>query len=111
MPNTYPTLSYTTGLMIDRRDGRVDVRATNGALKSRLLYPSDKRNFQIQHELDSTARQTLETFYTNNRDLSIYYTPPGETTQYTVRFMGPPLFTPMGTGLQWWVAQVRLSEV
>lgn len=111
MPNTYPSLQYTTSLTVDRRDGRVDVRATNGALKSRLLYPADKRTFVVQHELSSTARQTLDTFYTNNRDLSFYYTPPGEATVYTVRFVGPPTFVPIGTGLQWWSAQVRMSEV
>lgn len=106
---TYPNFQYTTGLSVQRSDGRINVRASNGALKSRLLYSQEKRTFDIMHELSRAQRSALDTFYNTNRDLNVTYVPPGETTSYTVRFAAPPQYQ-AGVG-EWCSVRVQLIEV
>jgi hypothetical protein len=84
------------------------VRATNGTLKLRRLWATDKGEFEIGHVLASADKATLDGFYTTNKDLDITYRWPSTGATFTVRFVAPPRYTPRGAYFE---ARVRLMEV
>lgn len=92
-----------------RSGGQNAVRATNGALKMRRMFTTEKLEFTIDYWLTSAQKTALENFYTTNRDASntIVWAEDGVT--YTVLFVAPPQYVLMPGG--WWQARVRLMEV
>jgi hypothetical protein len=84
---TLPILDSST-TTVD--DGLTPDRATGGGLKMRSMYASDKRNFQIKHELTTSQRDTLSTFYNTNKLLNVDFTWPGNSVTYVVRFAKAP---------------------
>lgn len=105
----YPSLNVTVNSRQEISDGRQVVRATNGALKVRRLYSSDKSTFSLEHELTSAQVTTLKSFYTTNADLNVDFTWAGDGTTYTVRFVRPPVYTLMPGG--WYTVSVSLAQV
>ena len=91
-----------------RSSGHDPVRATNGALKVRRLYSTEKNDFVIDHWLTDAEKATLETFYQVNKDLDVSYTSPEDSATYTVRFAAAPQYIRMPGWIQ---ARVRLMEV
>ncbi len=90
MPYAYPTLMILEESEASTEAGITPQRATNGALKSRRLYSSDKTDFTVVHMLTRAERDTLTTHYTSNRDAEFSFTWPGDGTTYTVRYSGAP---------------------
>lgn len=105
----FPSMYYTESSSIGTADGRLLVRASNGALKVRQLYPSDKLAFDLEFELLSAAKSTLDGHYATDRDASFTYTDPATSTAYTVVYAGPIQYAPQPGG--WWKARVRLEQV
>lgn len=105
----YPSFGVTENSRQEISDGRQVVRATNGALKVRRLYASDKSSFSLEHELTSSQVSTLRTFYTTNADLGVDFTWAGDGTTYTVRFAAAPVYTLMPGG--WYTVNVKLAQV
>jgi hypothetical protein len=99
---------YTTASTITKQSGKTLVRATNGALKARQLYPGDKTVFDLEFEMSS--RTDLDNHYAGDRDNSFSYTDtaPGGGT-YTVVYTGPPQYQWQPGG--WWRARVKFEEV
>lgn len=104
----YPTLMTLRTSNTERDSGLQTGRATNGTLRVRSLYPSDKADFTIVHWLNLTEKNALDAFYTANRLLDVTYTDPGDGASYTVRFAAAPLPVDM---TPWWEVRVRLRQV
>lgn len=103
----YPSLLTLRDSTEERDAGVVPARATNGALRVRVMYPADKRAFEVRHLLTSAERTTLETFYQAERLNDVTYTWPADGAAYTVRFVAAPQYRRTGDR---WEATVRLME-
>lgn len=104
----YPTLPTSVDSEVTVADGLVADRATNGALKVRSLYTSDKKTFRLIHEISTSQKSTLDTFYGTNKLLNVDYTSPFDGVTYTVRFRRAPQYK--ATAVHWF-ATVELEEV
>ena len=89
----YPFTTFSEGSIAEPKDGRELVRATNGTLKTRVLYAGDKKDFTLQHRLKSTDATTLTNFYGTNRTASWTLVFDGGTS--TCVFSAPPKFEPL----------------
>ena len=89
----YPSLPILDASTTPLEDGLQADRATNGGLKVRSMFTSDKRNFQLKHELTTTQRDALITFYNANKLLNVDFTWPGNSVTYVVRFAKGPTVT------------------
>jgi hypothetical protein len=89
MPNPYPDLPTDISTAPEGEgDAFVADRMGDGTHRVRILH-DDKPRITILHPLLTAAEvATLETFYANNRTISIYYTHRG--TQYECAFIGKP---------------------
>ncbi len=56
---TYPALLTLRDSTEERDGGVIPARATNGALRVRVMYPADKRAFEVRHLLTSAEDCTL----------------------------------------------------
>lgn len=74
------------------RSGLMPVRASNGALKTRSMYPIDKHDFEIVHWLSASELETLREFYNENRTDNVTFIWPadGYNYLYTCRFADRP---------------------
>jgi len=104
----YPTLNAQRSSSTVRNGGQDAQRATNGTLKMRRLYSTEKMDFTVDHWLTDAQKSTLESFYQTNRDLDVSLTWAEDAVTYTVRFAAPPQYLRMPG---WWQARVRLQEV
>lgn len=105
---TYPSYPVTTESNYEREDGLDTARASNGTLKIRAMWPSEKATFDVRHVLTAAERDTLETFYQTNKLLDVDFRWPGDGVTYTTRFVAAPKFTRVG---QRYEARVRLAQV
>jgi hypothetical protein len=88
----YPFTTFSAGSVAEIEDGRELVRATNGALKGRILYSSDKQKFTLQHRLNSSDKSTLAAFYGTNSAITWTLVFDGGTS--TCLFSRPPQYRP-----------------
>lgn len=104
----YPAFFHVDESTATPASGVEMARATNGALKLRALWPTDKHSFRLVHVLTPAQRDALQAFYEANKLLDVTYRWPGDSVVRTVRFSGPPVYRP----LTWHVeARVPLEEV
>lgn len=103
----YPFTTFSEGSVAEADDGRVTVRATNGALKTRILYSSDKKRFTLEHRLGSTDKTTLANFYGTNSALTWTLVFDGGTS--TCVFTQPPKYTPKPGSI--YLVTVQAEEV
>lgn len=103
----YPFTVYGKESRAESMDGRELVRATNGALKTRILYSSDKKRFDLVHRLTSAEGTSLANFYGTNRGTSFTLVWNGGTS--TCVFGSPPQFQLLPGGL--YSVQVSAEEV
>ena len=103
----FPSLYYTESSSISTQDGKLSVRATNGALKMRQLYPGDKAMLDL--EFEQATRTAIDGHYATDRDVSFEYTDPVTSSAYTVVYAGPPQWQAQPGG--WWKCRVKLLEV
>jgi hypothetical protein len=106
---TYPKLPILDTSRISVMDGIVPVRASNGSLKVRKLFSSDKAEFTVEHLLTKADWDTLKAFYDANYNLDVTFNWPGRTTTYTVRFVTAP--QPDGSAWRMFRVRVQLAEV
>lgn len=104
----YPTLGTHESSRITVASGHEPARATNGSLKVRRLYSTEKTSFTLIHQVTEDQKTTLDAFYAANKDLDVTYTWPGTGASYTVRFVDAPQYAWQPWGHR---AQVRLEEV
>ncbi len=104
---TYPSLLTLRDSTDERDAGIVPARATNGALRVRVMYPTDKRSFEVRHLLTSAERATLEAFYQSEKLADVSYRWPADGVTYTVRFVAAPQYRRTGDRFE---AVVRLME-
>lgn len=103
----YPFTTFSAGSVAEIEDGRELVRATNGALKQRILYSSDKKKFTLQHRLKSADKTTLANFYGTNSAISWTLVFDGGTS--TCLFSALPLYRPQPGSL--YLVTVTAEEV
>jgi hypothetical protein len=104
-PTTLPIMREST---TSREGGFSPVRASNGVLKVRRLYSTEKMTFNLVHWLSDAQKTTLESAYTANRTSNVTLTWPEDGANYTCRFAGAPQYEKQPG---YWVARVRLEEV
>lgn len=105
---SYPNLPILRDSSTSREAGIQAVRATNGLLKSRRLYSTEKMSFTVVHWLSDAQRTTLETAYQTFKNSTLTLAWPEDGQSYTVRFAAAPQHRRQ-TG--YWVSTVRLEEV
>lgn len=108
MANAYPTLPTLRDSYIDQDGGIDPERATNGTLRVRVMFPADKRQFNVAHILTATQKANLDAFYAANKLLDVDYRWPPDGVVYVVRFAAPPQYRHVGRSFE---ARVRLLEV
>jgi hypothetical protein len=86
----YPSLTQLLNSTEEWVDDIVLDRAVNGTVKARAFFAAKKRRFVLQHDLSSTDRATLQTFYNTNRLLAVTLTWAADAQSYTCLFEGPP---------------------
>ena len=87
----YPKFPILDTSTIEEEDGYEEKRASNGALKVRKTMSTEKRNFNIDHVLNKTDYEALETFFQSNKEANVTLYWPGDAGTYTVRFVARPL--------------------
>jgi hypothetical protein len=106
----YPNLPISVNSKVNRMDGTEVVRASNGMAKPRRMYPSDKWEFDILHELSSAQWTTLNNHYLGAEGTtSFQFTWPTTGTAYTVVYAGPP--NPVEQPGGWFKVYVKLAQV
>ena len=96
MANSYPSLAQLVGSEATPQSGiRID-RASNGDVRSQILYSADRKDFRLLHRLDSTDKATLDTFYTTNKALEITLLWSADSQSYNCIFIDAPKYTPLG---------------
>ena len=103
----YPFTTFSAGSVAEQDDGRVLVRATNGALKSRILYSSDKKKFTLNHRIKSADKTTLDSFYGTNKAITWTLAFDGGTS--TCIFARPPQYRPQPGSI--YLVTVNAEEV
>jgi hypothetical protein len=107
--SAYPAFPVQrAGSAAQRAGGQQVVRATNGAVRVRRLYSTEKTTFDLVHWLTDAQRTTLETFYQANRDGDVTLTWAEDGLAYTTRFAAPPQYLRREG---WWEARVRLEQI
>lgn len=92
-----------------RGGGQNAVRSSNGALKMRRLFTTEKTDFTLDYWITSAQKTALENFYSSYKDVSNTIVWAADGATYTVLFVAPPQYVWMPGG--WWQARVRLMEV
>lgn len=94
----YPDFGQLVGSEATPQSGiRVD-RASNGDVRSQILYTADRKIFKVVHRLDSTDKATLDSFYSTNKALEITFTWKADGLNYNCIFMDAPKYTPISGG-------------
>ncbi len=86
---TYPTLPQSYGSRAEVLDGRIAVRATNGAPKGREMYAAEKKVFLVVHEITAAQRSTLLSFYNSYKDVTFDFAFAADGSTYTCIFGAP----------------------
>jgi len=105
---SYPTLPIMRASTTQRESGIEPVRATNGVLKVRRLFSTEKMTFDLVHWLSDAQKATLEAAYQANKNGNLTLVWPEDGASYTVRFASAPLHVKQPG---YWVSTVRLLEV
>lgn len=103
----YPVLMMLEDSEAACNAGIQPTRATNGMLKTRRLYATDKTDFTVVHMLTRAERDTLKAFYTANVTSEFTFYWPGDGQTYTVRFADAPQVSRRGA---YYRVTVRLVE-
>ena len=104
----YPSIEQRVGSKATPQSGiRLD-RASNGDVRTQILYSADRKDFKIVHLVDSTEKSTLDTFYTTNKALAVTLAWTADGQSYNCVFVEAPDYTPRGNGL--WDVVVLLSQ-
>ena len=88
----YPFTTFSAGSVAEIDDGRELVRATNGAVKVRVMYSSDKKRFTLNHRFGTSDKTTLVNFYGTNSAITWTLVFDGGTS--TCVFARPPQYRP-----------------
>lgn len=104
----YPTLMMLEESEAARLSGLEAVRATNGLLRVRKTFSTDKFDFTVVHMLTQAERDTLQLFYLDNALAEFSFRWPADGGTYTCRFAAAPQYSRRGL---YYRATVRLSEV
>jgi hypothetical protein len=89
----YPFTTFSEGSIAEPQDGRLLVRASNGALKTRVMFSGDKKAYTLLHWFGTGSKSTLDSFYGTNRLLSWTLVFDGGTS--TCVFAAPPKYEPL----------------
>jgi hypothetical protein len=93
----FPITTFNAGTTIEFDDGLVIDRATNGLARARNFYTERKLRTTLVLIVDEANRDTLLTFYDNNRLVSIGLDIDGEYYANCF-FTGPPRLDPLMGG-------------
>ena len=85
---TYPDLPLSDESKAEIDMGLDPARATNGALRVRARYPSDKHTFTLRHLLNGTQYATHKAWRAANKLASIDLTWAPHAATYTTRMTG-----------------------
>ena len=105
----YPEYGQTTKSDESREDGITFERASNGALRGRAMWATDKLKLSIEHVVTRVQADTLMQFYRNHRALPVAVTWGGDGQTRAMMFMGPPQPSFLGNGL--WRITSKMEEV
>ena len=96
----YPSFDVMLSGADDEWEDDVQIeRATNGALRGRAFFSSEKGRFRFSHRLNAADAAAYRGFVTANRfsEFSFYY--PRTKGTYTCIFARRPKYRPLGGGI------------
>ena len=96
----YPTYGQTSQSSESREDGTQWERASNGALRGRAMWPSDKLTLRIDHVVERADADALLAFYRANRLAAVDVVWDGNGQTYAMFFTRPPEVQHAG-GMAW----------
>lgn len=95
----FPALGQLIGTTEEAFDDMVVDRATDGTGYARAFFTAEKARFVVRILLTETQRDTLKTFYTDNRLTPFNFTFEGDDVTYpNMLFEQRPKFTYIGAG-------------
>jgi len=105
---SYPSIEQRVGSKPTPQSGIRPDRASNGDIRTQILYSGDRKDFKVVHQVDATEKSTLDTFYATNKGLAVTLTWAADGQEYNCVFTDAPDYTPRGDG--YWDVVVLLSE-
>lgn len=102
----YPSFVQGLGSTILLEDEILSERASNGALRSRVMWSESKGSIALEHVLNADEVATLRTFYADNRGGLIDVVFAGDGVMYQCLMVTPPSIQPLGGGF--WSASVGM---
>ena len=95
----YPNFDQLVGTEGIAQSGiRID-RASNGDVRSQVLYSSDRWEFTVKHLLTSSQKTTLDDFYSTNKELEFTFPWDDDGEGYNCIFVDKPRYTLVGPSL------------
>ena len=107
---TYPVMAQDYQSKEVRLNGRQVVRATNGSVKVRSFYTTEKKTFTIVHpNITDAEKATFEAFYAANLLNSFAFTWAADGVTYTCLFGAQdPQYKPVNFGF--WTITVDMVQ-
>ncbi len=105
--SAYPSYPLQRDTSTEREGGQDAQRATNGALRLRLRYATDRNTFNLVHLLTHDEKTALEAHYQANKTTSFSFVWPEDRLVYTVFYGAAPVYTRSASS---WTARVKLLE-
>lgn len=105
----YPSFGQdisSTETLLD--DIQVD-RASNGLVRLRGFYDTPSKEYSVVHTLTTTDKNTIETFYNTNRNISFGFTWVLDNSTHTCMFSAAPTLAIIGTGF--WTVTNKLVVI
>ena len=105
----YPSFAQTHQTKEEKQDKIDFERASNGSLRGRALWVSEKLTLALEHVLTRVELDELLAFYHANRLLPVdvpYYA--GGNQVYSMYFEKPPEVARMSSS--YWIVKVRMLE-
>jgi hypothetical protein len=98
---TYPSVTQTARSRMDIADDIRQERATNGTIRARAMWDTEKRAWSVDHVATAAEAETLRQFYADNRTVTFDFIWRGDLQTYTAMFAGPPRFEPIDSRALW----------
>lgn len=92
----YPSIDYTIQSDVLAQGGHATERTDGGALKSRSLWSAVKRQWNLEHVVNSTDAAAILAHHAAHLSATFGFTDAGDSTAYTVAYADDPRVSYLG---------------
>lgn len=105
----YPSVAQAINSVMETDDGTRVTRAPSGKPIFRKWFTADRNVFRITHYCSNADKESIRSHYDGDWMNSFSFTYAGTGASHTVRYVGPPKYTPT-EGTYRWLVEVVLFE-